>query len=189
MRILLRGNVRFLRQTWLSYYCCSRGRHRAQQNDQPSALQTSQKENNNRIPFTLTFHPHNQAVKSIILKKFKLLRNDPYTGRISSQPVLFHSNATKTIGNFLVRSAFQTSDQPRTFKCARARCKTCLFIHWENIETQAISVSFHLYLSQCYLLHILHSLQKLLHRRDRETIRRTIPRAPSRRRELRQKRI
>ena len=44
------------------------GHHRAQQIDRQSALETSQKENNNRIPFTLTFHPHNHAVKSIILK-------------------------------------------------------------------------------------------------------------------------
>ena len=34
-------------------------------------------------------------------------------------------NRDKNIGNFLVRSAFQTSEQPVTFKCARARCKTC----------------------------------------------------------------
>ena len=64
------------------------GHHRAQQIDRQSALQTSQKENNNRIPFTLTFHPHNHAVKSIILKNFKLLQNDPDTGRIFSQPPL-----------------------------------------------------------------------------------------------------
>ena len=30
--------------------------------------------------------------------------------------------------NFLIRSAFQTNEQPSTFKCARARCKTCPFI-------------------------------------------------------------
>ncbi len=30
--------------------------------------------------------------------------------------------------NFLVRSTFQTSDRPGTFKCARAQCKTCPFI-------------------------------------------------------------
>ena len=29
----------------------------------------------------------------------------------------------------MVRSSFQTNDQPGTFKCARARCKTCPFIH------------------------------------------------------------
>ena len=104
------------------------GHHRAQQIDRQSALQTSQKENNNRIPFTLTFHPHNHAVKSIILKNFKLLQNDPDTGRIFSQPPLISFKRDKNIGNFLVRSAFQTSNQAGTFKWARARCKTCPFI-------------------------------------------------------------
>ena len=104
------------------------GHHRAQQIDRQSALQTSQKENNNRIPFILTFHPHNHAVKSIILKNFKLLQNDPDTGRIFSQPPLISFKCDKNIDNFLVRSAFQTSNQPGTFKCARARCKTCPFI-------------------------------------------------------------
>ena len=56
--------------------------------DRQSALQTSQKDKNDRIPFTLTFHPHNHAVKSIILNNFKLLQNDPETGRIFSQPPL-----------------------------------------------------------------------------------------------------
>ena len=65
-----------------------------------SALQTSQKENNNRIPFTLTFHPHNHAVKSIILKNCKLLQNDPDTGEIFSQPPLISFKRDKNIGNF-----------------------------------------------------------------------------------------
>ena len=39
------------------------GHHRVQQTDRQSALQMSQKENNDRIPFTLTFYPHNHAVK------------------------------------------------------------------------------------------------------------------------------
>ena len=103
------------------------GRHRAQQIDRQSSLQTSQKENNNRIPFTLTFHPHNHTVKSIILKNFKLLQNDPDTGRIFSQPPLISFKREK-----LVSSAFKTSEQPGTFKCARARCKTCSFIY--NVE-------------------------------------------------------
>ena len=46
--------------------------HRPQQIDRQSVLQTSQKENN-RISFTLTFHPRNHAVKSIILKNYQLL--------------------------------------------------------------------------------------------------------------------
>ena len=43
--------------------------HHAQQIDRQSALQTAEKENTDRIPFTLIFHPHNHAVQSIILIK------------------------------------------------------------------------------------------------------------------------
>ena len=46
--------------------------HRVKQIDR--ALQTSQKENTNRIPFTFTFHPHNHAVN--------LPQNDSETGTI-----------------------------------------------------------------------------------------------------------
>ena len=42
--------------------------NRAQQLDRQSAVQVSQKENNDSIQFTLAFHPHNHAVKSNILK-------------------------------------------------------------------------------------------------------------------------
>ena len=111
------------------------GHHRAQQFDRQSSLQTSQKDKNDRIPFTLTFHPHNHAVKSIILSNFKLLQNDPETGRIFSQPPLISLKRDKNVGNFLVRSALKTNEQPGTFKCARSRCKTCLFI----VNTSKIS--------------------------------------------------
>ena len=111
------------------------GHHRAQQFDRESSLQTSQKDKNDRIPFTLTFHPHNHAVKSIILSNFKLLQNDPETGRIFSQPPLISFKRDKNVGNFLVRSALKTNEQPGTFKCARSRCKTCLFI----VNTSKIS--------------------------------------------------
>ena len=83
-------------KNWCSTYPTKRsvvsvvkaGHHRAQQFDRQSALQTSQKDKNDRKPFTITFHPHNHAVKSIILNNFKLLQNDPETGRIFSQPPL-----------------------------------------------------------------------------------------------------
>ena len=81
------------------------GHRGAQQNDWQSALQTSQKENNDRIPFTLTFHLHNHAVKSIILKNLKLSQNDPDTGRIVLQPPLISFKRDKNIGSFLVISA------------------------------------------------------------------------------------
>ena len=108
------------------------GYHRAQQTDRQAALQTAEKENTDRIPFTLTFHSHNHAVKSIILKNFKLLQNDSETGTIFSQPPLISFKRDQNIGNFLVRSSFQTNDQSGTFQCACSRCRTCPFIH--NVE-------------------------------------------------------
>ena len=102
---------------------------RAQQIDRQSALPTSQKEKNERIPFTLTYHPHNLGAKNIILKNFKLLRNDNKTLRIFSQPPLVSFKRDKNIGNILVRSVLKSDDQPGTFKCALKRCNTCPFIH------------------------------------------------------------
>jgi len=87
------------------------GHHRAQLIDRrQSSLQMSEEENSDRIPFTLTFHPHNHSVKSIILKSFILLQNDPETGTIFSQPLLISFKRDKNIGNFLVRSSLQTND-------------------------------------------------------------------------------
>ena len=80
-------------------------------------------------------YPVSHAVKSIILSNFKLLQNDPETGRIFSQPPLISFKRDKNVGNFLVRSALKTNEQPGTFKCARSRCKTCLFI----VNTNKIS--------------------------------------------------
>ena len=142
------------------------GYHHAQRIDLQSALQAAEKENTSRIPFTLTFHPHNHAVKSIILNlKCKLLQNDSETGAIFSQSPVISFKRDENIGNFLVRSSFQTNDQPGTFKCARSRCKTCPFIH--NVgkisgPKRSIKISY-VHLSQCHLLHNLHSLQKVIH--------------------------
>ena len=108
------------------------GHHRTQQIDRQSALQTNEKEHTDRIPFTLTFHPHNLPVTSIILKNFKLPQNDSETGTIFTQLLLIWFKRDKNIGKFLVRSSFQTNDQSGTFKCARSQCTTWSFIHNEE---------------------------------------------------------
>ena len=151
------------------------GHYCAQQIDRQLALQTSQKENNNIIPLTLTFHPHNHAVKSIILKNFKLLQNDPDTGRIFLQHPLISFKRVKNIGNYLVRSAFQTSNQPGTFKCTGTRCKTCPFIC--NIEKlsgpkRSIKITDHFTCASTSVIYcITCTLQKVIHQRNRETTR------------------
>ena len=63
------SDLKFI-ETWLSCFCRSAV-------DRQSALQTAEKENTDHIPFTLTSHPHNHAVKSIIkFKNFTLFQND-----------------------------------------------------------------------------------------------------------------
>ena len=85
-----------------------------------------------RIPLTLTFHPHNISVKNIILKNFKLLQHDPTTAEIFAQPLLISYKRDKNLSNFLVQSTLKSDHQPGTFKCARVRCKTCPFISNAN---------------------------------------------------------
>ena len=55
------------------------GKHGAQEIDQETAVQTSQNEETNRIPFTLTYYPQNLAIKNVIPKNFKIIRNGPET--------------------------------------------------------------------------------------------------------------
>ena len=98
------------------------GHHRAQQINRQWELQTAEKENTDHIPFTLTFHPHNHAVITIILENFKLFQNCLETGTIFSQPTLVSFKRDKNLSNFMVRSSFQTNDRPGTFKCPRSRC-------------------------------------------------------------------
>ena len=86
------------------------GHHRAQQIDRQSALQTTKKENTDRISFTLTFHPHNYAVKCIILKNLKSLQNDSGTGTIFSQPplILFITSKLALLFPSVLTSAFHS---------------------------------------------------------------------------------
>ena len=124
--------MQFFRQTWISCVCYS-----SRPSSSPTNLTTVSTTNvSEGIAFTLTFHPQNHAVlKFIILKNFKLLQNDPDTGRIFWQPPLISFKRDKNIGNFLASSVFKTSEEPGTFnmfKCARARCKICPFIY--NVE-------------------------------------------------------
>ena len=131
------------------------------------------------------------TLTTIILKNFKLLQNDPDTGRIFSQPPLISFKPDKNIGNFLVRCAFQTSNQPGTFKCARAGCKRCPFIC--NVEKlsgpkRSIKITDHFTCTSTNVIYCIPcSLQKVIHRRNRQTTWRQIPRTPPRRRERRQK--
>ena len=44
---------------------------------------------NDRIPFTITFHPVNNSIKPIVNRNFKLLKSDSSTSNIFNQRPLF----------------------------------------------------------------------------------------------------
>ena len=139
------------------------GHHRAQQIDRQR-----HRENNTRIPFTLTFHPHNHAVKSIILKNFKLLQNDLDTGRIISQPPLI---------SFSVVYSKQVINPELLLKCARARFKTC----FDKISgpKRSSKITDHFTCTSANAIYcITCTLQKVINLVNRETARRPIPRTP-----------
>ena len=101
-------------------------KHRAQSVHPQSAPLSSHNKLDERIPLTLTFHPHNISVKNIILKKIQV------TTEIFAQPLLISYKRDKNLSNFLVKTALKSDHQPGTCKCARVRCKTCPFISNAN---------------------------------------------------------
>ena len=86
------------------------GKHRAQEIDRDTALKTSQNEETDGIPFTLTYHPQNLAIKNVIFKTYTILRNDPETRHIFSLPPLISFKRDKNLGNFFVKSAFKSDN-------------------------------------------------------------------------------
>ena len=112
-----------LRKTWLTCLC---GQSRP--SSSPTILSTvsttnvTKRQEPDRIPFTLTFYPHNHAVKIVILNNFKLLQNDPETGRIFSQPPLISFKRDKNVGSSLVKA----QEYGQHFSCNLSRKNVAL---------------------------------------------------------------
>ena len=156
-------------------YAVTTGKHDAQEIDQETALETLQNEETDRIPFTLTYHPQNLAIKNVILKNFNILRNDPETKHIFSLPPFISFKGDKNLGNLLVRGAFKFNNQPGTFTCKRTRCKTCPVIsntvkisgpnRSVKVTEHFTCISTNVFL---HSVHNLHAMQENLHRRNKE---------------------
>ena len=81
--------LQVFQKTRLPCLRCNHRQNRAQEIDRETALQTSQNEETDRIPFILTYRPQNLAIKNVILKNFKILCNDPETKHIFSTTIHF----------------------------------------------------------------------------------------------------
>ena len=75
------------------------GKQRVQEIDRETALQTSQNDETDRIPATLTGHAQNLTIKNVILNDSKRLRNYPETKHIFILPPLNSFRRDKNLGN------------------------------------------------------------------------------------------
>ena len=94
-----------------------------------SALEPSASDNEEWIPFTLTFHPSNLAARNVVLGNFNILQSDPETAPIFPNPPLVSFKRDRNLRNSLVRSSLPSNLEPGTFNCSRKVCNTCPFIN------------------------------------------------------------
>ena len=107
----------------------SKALNRVQNVNRESALEPSASDNEERIPFTLTFHPNNLAARNVVLGNFKILQSDPETAPIFPNPPLVSFKRDRNLRNSLVRSSLPSNLEPGTFNCSRKVCNTCPFIN------------------------------------------------------------
>ena len=109
----------------------SKALNRVQNVDRESASEPSASNNEERIPFTLTFHPNNLAARNVFLRNCKILQSDPETVPIFPNPPLVSFKRDRNLRNSLVRSSLPSHPEPGTFNCSPSRnvCSACPFIN------------------------------------------------------------
>jgi hypothetical protein len=91
------------------------------------------KDKEERTVAVLPYHPHNLAVRNILLRNFSLLQQDPTLKAVFRQPPLIAFKRDQNLRDLLVRSAHRTTSSssastPGCKPCGSNKCKTCLYI-------------------------------------------------------------
>ena len=110
----------------------SKALNRVQNVNRESALEPSASDNEERIPFTITFHPNNLAARNVVLRSFKILQSDPETAPIFPNLPLVSFKRDRNLRNSLVRSSLPSNLEPGTFNCSRKVCNRCPFINFKT---------------------------------------------------------
>ena len=90
--------------------------------DRATALAPNTRTSNNRIPFTLTYHPLNNSIKPIVNRNFSLLESDSVTSNIFNDRPLFSFKRDRNLRSFLVKGVLRSANEPGTFRCSRKIC-------------------------------------------------------------------
>ena len=150
----------------------SKALNRVQKVNRESALEPSASDNEERIPFTLTFHPNNLAARNVVLRNFIILQSDPKTAPIFPNPPLVSFKRDQNLRNSLVRSPLPSNLEPGTFNCSRKVCNTYPFINSKTHirgpnGSYQVNDHFDCTTSDIIYLYHLYSLQQTLYWRIR----------------------
>lgn len=116
-----------------------------------TAMEKKVQGNDDRVPLVLTYHPHNLAIKNILISNFKsIVLRDEYMSTVFSESLPIAAfRKGKSLKQHLVTSSFKSATRrpPANFKgtrhCKRSRCSTCPFT-WETDEVIGPSNTFKL---------------------------------------------
>ena len=97
------------------------------------------RDTNGRVPLVLTYHPHNEAIRDILIRNFKsIVLDDPNMSAVFDEsPPITAFRKGKSLKQHLVTSVSKsaTRSSPSAYKgtrqCTRSRCLTCPFT-WET---------------------------------------------------------
>ena len=94
------------------------------------ALETYTKQENNRIPFVVTFNPALPNIRQIIFNNLNILRSSQRCKAAFPSPPLVSYRRCNNLRDILVRATHRRPPPktPGAFRCNRSRCKTCPFI-------------------------------------------------------------
>ena len=129
------------------------------------ALETSLKNESNRIPFVVTFNPALPSIRRIIFYNLNILRPPQRCKAAFPSPPLISFRRCNNLRDILVKAKHRRPPPktPGAFRCNRNRCKTCPFItegtefytFFSTNEHRSIrhhitcSSSNHIYMIQC----------------------------------------
>lgn len=88
----------------------------------------SDRNDTDRIPLILTYHPTNITVKDVILKHYNILTEDDHTSTLFTKPPMLSWRRDSNLKDLLVHSELKDGKTPGSKPCGRRRCQTCKHI-------------------------------------------------------------
>ena len=96
-----------------------------------ASLHPRQRDNMDRVPLVLTYHPSTARIVSSVMNNTAILKEDETNREIFKNPPMVAYKKDRSLRNLLVHSRLPsttTEENHGTVRCGRSRCNTCKFI-------------------------------------------------------------